>query len=206
MPPLAAGPWAATSVSARVAVDCGQMDTLQFSLFFAALLVGYVLVHLRLARFEEHMQKVGVIRSIDDRLRVLVEAIEKLDLSRLERRLEQIHEDLEDLREATRNVQDAVVQIPAPPPMASAPIEIVHAPAPAKTPAARVQALVEARLLQLGYGRIQLLSALDGVSAHGDIDMQVECERNGMPAKGTIVVRNFGVRDVAMQTVAPMFP
>ena len=28
------------------------MDTLQFSLFFAALLIGYALVHLRLVRFE----------------------------------------------------------------------------------------------------------------------------------------------------------
>lgn len=182
------------------------MDTLQFSLFFVALLVGYVLVHLRLVRFEEHMQKLGVIRSLDDRLRVLVEAIEKLDLGRIEHRLDQLHDDLEGLREATRNVREAVVEIPALPPASGAPIEIVHAPAPTETPAARVQALVESRLLQLGYGRIQLLSDLAGVTSHGDADVQVECERNGMPAKGHVLVRNFGVRDVAMQTVAPMFP
>ena len=52
------------------------MSALQFTLFFVALLVGYVLVHLRLVRFEEHLRKLAGIRGLDERLaqadRVLV--------------------------------------------------------------------------------------------------------------------------------------
>ena len=45
------------------------MDVLQFTLFFAALFVGYVLLHVRVARFEGHLEKLASLRSIDDRLR-----------------------------------------------------------------------------------------------------------------------------------------
>ena len=54
------------------------MDSLQFSLFFAALLVGYLLVHLRMIRFEEHLQKLACIRSLDDRLRSLADSVKQM--------------------------------------------------------------------------------------------------------------------------------
>lgn len=186
------------------------MDALQFSLFFLALLVGYVLVHLRLVRFEEHLQKLAGIRSIDDRLRslddrmrLLVDVLEKLQLERIEARLERLHEDLEDLREATVDVRSAVVQIPAPVSGGSA---AAAAPAFTEPPGARIAALVESRLLQLGYGNLQILTDLADVRADRDVEVQVECERNRMPVKGRVLVRNGAVRDVALQTVAPMFP
>ena len=56
------------------------MTPLQFTLFFVALLVGYVLVHLRLVRFEEHLQKLAGIRGLDDRLRQLDERLHYLYL------------------------------------------------------------------------------------------------------------------------------
>jgi hypothetical protein len=187
------------------------MSVLQFSLFFLALLVGYVLLHLRLVRFEEHLQKLTGIRSIDDRLRglddrmrLLVEALDKLQLERIERRLDRLHEDLEDLREATGEVRSAVVQIPAPPPLA--PTDSLSA-LPAREPVgSRIAALVESRLLQLGYRNLQILTDLADAPADRDIEVQVECERNRMPVKGRVLIRNGGVRDVAMQTVAQMFP
>lgn len=185
------------------------MDGLQFTLFFVALLVGYVLVHLRLVRFEEHLQKLAGIRGLDDRLRQLDErllqlaaAFDRVRLDRVEGQLERLHDDLEDLREATGAVQHAVVQIPAVPP--------VSAPAAAEPVAAestpRLVALVENRLLQLGYHDVVLLSDLEGVDASRDLELQVECWRGGMPVKGRVTVRNGSVRDVALQTVATMFP
>jgi hypothetical protein len=186
------------------------MSVLQFSLFFLAILVGYVLLHLRLVRFEEHLQKLTGIRSIDDRLRglddrmrLLVETLEKLQLERVEQRLDRLHDDLEDLREATVEVHTAVVQIPAPPigvPVAAAPVVL------SDSVGARVAALVESRLLQLGYGNLQILTDLGDVRGDRDVEVQVECERNSMPAKGRVVIRNGAVRDVALQTVAQMFP
>ena len=173
------------------------MSTLQFTLFFLALLVGYALVHLRLVRFEEHLQKLAGIRSIDDRLRSLdehlrqlLQAFEKVQLERVEQRLDRLHEDLEDLREATTDVRSAVVQIPA----------------TLETWSARLRGLVESRLLQLGYGNLRILTELADAPADRDVEVQVECERNHMPCKGRVLVRNGSVRDVAMQPVAQMFP
>lgn len=186
------------------------MDTLQFTLFFLAIVVGYVVLHLRLVRFEDHLQKLTGIRSIDDRLRslddrmrLLVETLEKLQLERIEQRLDRLHDDLEDVREATGEVRTAVVQIPSAP--AGAPLAAAAVALP-EAPGARIAALVEGRLLQLGYGNLQILTDLSDVRADRDVEVQVECERNSMPAKGRVLVRNGAVRDVALQTVAHMFP
>ena len=170
--------------------------------------MGYLLVHVRLLRFEEHLQKLGGIRTLDDRLKVLVEAIEQVKLDRLESRLEQLHEDLEGLREATSNVREAVVEIPSAPRQSAPPAESGGSPeyAASESPAARVLALVETRLLGLGYRNVQVLSELSGVTDNGDIDVQIECEQGGMATKGRVQIRNFGVRDIALQSVAPMFP
>lgn len=188
------------------------MDALQFSLFFVALLVGYVLVHLRMVRFEEHLQKLAGIRGLDDRLRglddrlrVLADTFDKLRLERIEGQLDRLHEDLEDLREATRDVRHAVVQIPAPVAPSEGPA-IAALPAAAVGPAARTMATVESRLLQLGYHDLRLLSELDDVVAVDEVEVQVECERRGMPFKGRVVVRNGSVRDVVLQPVTNMFP
>lgn len=187
------------------------MDAMQFSLFFVALLVGYVLVHLRLLRFEEHLQKLAGIRglddrlrTIDDRLRVLADGLDPARLQRVDAGLQRLHEDLEDLREATAGVQHAIVQIPVPsvPAGDAAPA----AAAAFEAPWQRVVTLVENRLLQLGYHDVQVLTDLGDARPEREVEVQVECARGGMPVKGRVVVVNGSVRDVALQTVAPMFP
>jgi len=70
----------------------------------------------------------------------------------------------------------------------------------------RISAIVESRLLQLGYTRLKLLTDLSEASPDKDVEVQVECERGHMPAKGRVLVRNGAVYDVAMQTVATTFP
>ncbi|MBL8752218.1 MAG: hypothetical protein JNK15_02870 [Planctomycetes bacterium] len=187
--------------------------TFEFSLFFVALVVGYVLVHLRLVRFEEHLQKLAGIRSLDDRLRALddrlaklAESFDKIHLGRIEAHLERLHDDLEDVREATGEVQHAVVQIPPPPP-APAPREpIAVEPQPGETPAQRFLALVETRLLELGYHDIDVLSDLTRFDLAQEAEVVVEAWRGGMPVKGRVTVRNGSVRDVALQSVVTMFP
>jgi hypothetical protein len=184
------------------------VDVLQFGLFFVALVVGYVLVHLRLVRFEEHLQNLAGIRGLDDRLRQLddrlrqlAEAFERVRLERVEDKLDRLHETLEDLREVAANAPPAVVQIPAPLPPSE--------PAPAAAPGpsvASVVAMVENRLLQLGYHDVVVLSDLSHVDLVRELDLQVECWRGGMPVKGRVQLRNGSVRDVALQSVAQMFP
>ncbi|MBM3963021.1 MAG: hypothetical protein FJ306_14135 [Planctomycetes bacterium] len=184
------------------------MDPLQFSLFFAALLIGYLLLHVRVARFEQHLEKLVLLRSIDDRLRqlddrvqLLGQSVERIRVERVEAQLERLHDDLQDLREVTSGIQPAVVQMPTPT-LPSA----TGGDAPAEAPAARIVAAVENRLLQLGYRDVQILSDLQRLDAAVDAELQVECWRGGMPSKGRVLVRNGTVRDVAVQTVTQMFP
>ena len=191
------------------------MDALQFSLFFFALVVGYVVVHLRLVRFEEHLQKLAGIRGLDDRLRALDERLqaltavfEKMRLERVVGQLDRLHGDLEDLREATSDVRTAVVQIPPPPPPLAASVPaIVEVPTTSsESPATRLLTLVETRLLQLGYRQLHVLSDLAHANLDAECEVLVEAERGGMPVKGRVLVRNGSVRDVALQSVASMFP
>jgi hypothetical protein len=184
------------------------MDALQFTLFFVALLVAYVLVHLRLVRFEEHLQKLAGIRGLDDRLRALDdrlrqlgESFDKVGLDRVESQLQRLHEDLENLRDATAEVRHAVVQIPVPEvgPRVEGPVVRESAPS-------RLITAVETRLLQLGYHDPHLLTDLTDAPIDREVEVQVEAWRGGMPVKGRVLLRNGSVRDVAMQTVAPMFP
>jgi hypothetical protein len=186
------------------------MDALQFALFFVALLVGYVLMHLRLVRFEDHLQKLAGIRGLDDRLRQLddrlrqlAESIDRPRTDQIERQLERLHHDLEDLREAAANVQPAVVTIPQP---VAAPAAIASVAAPVEPTSASLIARVESRLLQLGYHDVNLLTDLDRIDPARDVELQVECWRGGMPVKGRVLVRNGSVRDVMLHTVAQMFP
>jgi hypothetical protein len=70
----------------------------------------------------------------------------------------------------------------------------------------RIRAVVETRLLQLGYSQLRLLTDLRDQQVEGDVEVQVECERRQMPFKGRVLVRNGAVSDVALQTISPTFP
>ena len=179
------------------------MDALQFSLFFVALLVGYVLLHMRLVRYEAYLRELQEIRAATERLHQQLAAAGEPKLGRVEGQLDRLHADLQELRKALAEVGEQVASTPEAPPVvlpAMAPA-VLHEP-----PARRLREVVETRLQQLGYSRVQVLTDLKGASVEGDLEVQVECERNQMVSKGRILLRNGAVRDVAMQSVANMFP
>jgi ribosomal protein S10 len=184
------------------------METWQFSLFFGALLVGYVLVHVRVARFEQHLQHLARLQRLEEQLARLQQMVggDAEPLRRIEAQLQRLGEGLEDLREATVHVSEAVVQIPQPSPTQPSGDGTLVSAASVGSPKEQVRAVVESRLLHLGYGNLRLLTDLAGVDLDGDIEVQVECERGQMPAKGRVLVRNGAVRDVSIQTVAATFP
>lgn len=187
------------------------MSALQFTLFFVALLVGYVLVHLRLVRFEQHLKELASLRSLDERLKSLDDRVRTMSegpsgqgLGRISTQLERLHDDLEDLREATDRMGEAVVKIPASQPVAAA--GLYHEGSVDASPSSRIVAVIEARLLQLGYRNLRLLGDLSGAEFSDEVEVQVEAERNGMPVKGRVIARNGSVSDVHIQTVAQSFP
>lgn len=184
------------------------MELWQFSLFFVALLVGYVLLHLRVVRFEDYLRELASLKSLNERVAALTTSLVQADSKRLERieeLLQTLHGDLEDLRETMTMVgermQEAVVRIPLPVAAHGEDEVVVTAPA-----SERIRSLVETRLLQLGYNNLRLLTDLAGARLDGDVEVQVECERRNMPAKGRVLLRNGSIRDVALQTVAQTFP
>lgn len=188
------------------------MSTLQFTLFFVAVLAGYVLVHLRVARFEEHLRQLSLLKDMDqklaaleERVRALATAVAPEERARVSDQLDRLHDDLEDLRDAARGVGEAVVQIPSVRPEPGQAVGGAGAAA-ARAPSAEIVSVVEARLLQLGYRNLRLLGDLRGVQLTDEVEIQVEAERNGMPCKGRVIAHNGSVSDVHMQTVAQSFP
>jgi len=182
------------------------MELWQFSLFFVALLLGYVVLHMRVARFEPYLHELQRLASLDARLQAIgaaMPAIDKQRLDRIESLLQRLHEDLEDLRETTQHVEEAVVQIPSAPPARE---PLTGAAAAEATAGERLLAMVETRLLQLGCHNLRILTDLRGTPLDGDVEVQVECERAHMPQKGRVLLRNGAIRDVALQSAAPMFP
>lgn len=187
------------------------METWQFSLFFAAFAIGFVLVHVRIARFEEHLRGLSMLRSIDERIHALpgqlprVEVDERLD--RIEQQMLRLRESIEDLRETTEQVGErlgeAIVRIPQPQISVASDGAVASA---SPSAAERARSAVESRLLQMGFNNLRILNELGAVESESDVEVQVECERRHMPYKGRVLVRNGAIRDVALQSVATSFP
>lgn len=184
------------------------MSILQFSLFFAAILVAYVLLHLRLMRFERYAQELAGLRAALERMPRGGgggESVDRsVDFGGVEAGLQQLHDDLVALREATQQLDKnlrAAVREPV-----AAPRWIAEAGAGEATAGERIQAAIEARLLALGYRDLRILDDLGDTRLDGSYEVRVEAVRGHMPAKGMVVVRNGGVVDAALQTVAQSFP
>ncbi|MBK8976745.1 MAG: hypothetical protein IPM29_12570 [Planctomycetes bacterium] len=195
------------------------MTTLQFSLFFAAMLVAYVLLHLRLTRLEAQRrdaqrERLAAVGRLEQRLQSIHEVVERSSSAGLEKLLGQVagelHEDLAELRQGARAVEQALAAQAASarsaPPAESGPAVRMPRSAEPSTAGERVQAAIEARLLALGYGDLRILGDLSEVRLDESYEVRVECTRQHMPCKGTVTIRNGGVADVALQTAAQSFP
>lgn len=188
------------------------MSELQFSLFFAVLVIGYVLVHVRMQRNERALAALQHLSSIDERLEKLAKSIERprLDsvdegLARLDEELRQIRAECGALRGAVGGVREQLAGLgeqlrdtgerPA-----------IAAIAAEPSAGERIRATIEARLLDLGYRDLCVLGELAGARLDERTEVRVEATRRQMPVKGTVTVRNGAVVDVALQSVVKTFP
>ena len=176
------------------------MDPLQFGLFFAALLIGYLLLHWRLAKYERYLKQMAGLQQINERLKTVADAVESIKDDRLGEALDQLHEDggeiLDGVRALERRAAHPVDRV----------VEVrgqgdIHA-----TAGERICAAIEERMFQMGYRKLIILTDLTGVKLDDEVSIQVECERNMMPCKGSIVTRNGSIVAVDVQTVSKMFP
>jgi hypothetical protein len=174
---------------------CRAMTTTQFALFFAAILIAYVLVHARLVRFEKHLREIAGLKPLNERLKGVSDVLERVRLDRVEELLGQLHEDLQSLLEAHGTLERELLRAK---PMAPAG-EGVSA-------GERIRAAVEARLLALGFGDLRILSDLRDASVDGETSVQVECARHNMVSKGKVTARNGAIVAVELKPVAQTFP
>jgi hypothetical protein len=174
------------------------MDLVYFSLFFAALAIGYLLVHVRLLRFERYLQELAGLRALNDRTKAISDAVERLRVGRIEDRLEQIAATAQSLAEAVGRIERLLPEPSGPP------LPVVPGAPP--TPAQQVRALIESRLAALGYSNLRLLTDLTRAGIEETLEVVVECDRQQMLQKGKVVVHQGAIQDVQIQSAAAMFP
>jgi len=174
------------------------MSTLQFALFFAALMVGYLLVHVRLVRFETYLREVSALKVVNERLKGVSDSMTRVNLEPVEDRLDMIHAELRGLSEAASRLEHALSRAREHAPVASSGAGV--------SDGERVRALVETRLLALGYRNLHILTDLSTVSFSEEQEIVVEAEKNQMQCKGKVVTVNGELRDVYLQNVAQAFP
>ena len=173
------------------------MTTAQFALFFVALLVAYVLVHIRLVRFETYLREVSALKVVNERLKGVADSMTRVNLEPVEDRLDLIHTELRNLTESMARMEQAFARRSEP---------TVVMPTETTSAGDRVRALVETRLLSLGYRNLRLLTDLNDVSFGDELEITVECEKQQMPCKGKVVTANGEIRDVHIQSMSQAFP
>ena len=176
------------------------MDPYQFALFFAALLIGYLLVHMRLVKFERYLKEISVLRQLNERLSGVADAMERVRIDRLEEGLHTLHEDAQELAAATARIERSLGG------MGQSDDATKSRPPAAQSVGERICGVVEQRLFQLGYQNPRILTDLQNVHLEDEVQVQVECERQMMPYKGKVTTRNGAILDLDVHSVVGMFP
>ncbi len=174
------------------------MDLLLFSLFFAALVIGYVLVHVRLTRFELLLGELRTLRSIDERLAQLGRDGERVRLGPIEQRLDSLHEAVGAVTAAIRRLERTNER-----PIV---VEPGGAQLPARSYAEQLGDTIQQELQAQGFARVRCVTDLADLPPDEASEVVVECERQGMPHKGKLVVRAGRVEAVRVQSASATFP
>lgn len=168
---------------------------LQSALIFITLVLLAVIVYTRLVRYEAHMreEKEGVHR-LNDRLQSLVDGLGALGTRRLEDQLAQIQELLERIHDQMSR-RSTGVSMPLPDRSSerqsrgSGPIDII-----------------EAKLYNLGYSRVTVVSDLAAADLSEPTRVVVEAEKEGVTHKGHLVIYGTSVTELEMQPSYTSFP
>lgn len=175
------------------------MDTLQFSLFFAALFIGYLLVHLRLVKFEAYLREISGLKLLNERFQGVSDVLARINLDHVEDRLDMLQQELRSLVEIAQRLERSTSR-------ARQHVEPVASASSTPSAAERIRALIETRLLSLGYGNLHIVSDLSEASYEDEFTSTVECDKNQMAYKGKVTTCNGEVRDVSLDSVSQAFP
>ncbi|MCA8970829.1 MAG: hypothetical protein KDC95_13630 [Planctomycetes bacterium] len=169
---------------------------LQFSLTFVTLVVLTLVLYLRLLRYEAYLEaEKEAMKSLNDRLQKLVDGLEALGTRRVEDQLADIHDVLTGIRDGLDGRSQVAVAA-----LASAGGETrMHAPS-------GLIDVVEAKLYNLGYTKVTVVTDLSSVDKERPVRVVVEAERDGALHKGHLVLSGTAVTEFEMQQSYTTFP
>ena len=169
-------------------------NELLFALTFVTIVILTTILYLRLSKYETYLREEqrGVER-LNERLQTLAESFEALGTKRVEDQLGDIHQTLEAIREDLQRQAGAApgadgVVVPA---------------APRRGTFVDV---VEAKLYNLGYDRVVIVTDLSEVDASQPTRVVVEAERGGVVHKGSLTVHGSTVTELDLQPSYTSFP
>lgn len=152
----------------------------------------------RARQAEKRLERLDELATLRAQVERLASQQPELDL----RRLEHV---LLDLRDLTRRSEERMLAL----------LESSRArgsdstlPVPAAQSAAELAERVRARLLALGYERVQLVTPLEelGPLLAGEGRLAVEARRDGVACKGRVRVKAGAILDVELQSAYSTFP
>ena len=161
-----------------------QTMVLLLVLIVAAVLVTFLLIYGRTTRFEGYLKEIQGLRNLNERIRSLNEAMERLDTSTME-------EHLFDLRQ---KVSRLVVLLEE------------------RQEENRVSSKNDARsaletvLFSMGFEKISVMGDLDRAAGADPVDVQVECVKAEVRHKGTVTMQAGSVVAVRMRPAYEVFP
>ena len=171
-------------------------NELLFALTFVTIVILTTILYLRLSKYETYLREEqrGVER-LNERLQMLAESFESLGTKRIEGQLGDIHQTLEAIHDDLQRGSggfgatggDGVV-MPAAPPRGS------------------FVDIVEAKLYNLGYGRVVIVTDLSDVDSSQPTRVVVEAERGGVVHKGHLTVHGSTVTELDLQPSYTSFP
>ena len=159
-------------------------DALVPVLTLAALLLAFVLLYVRTARFEAYLKELKGLKGLIEKIRSLNEAVEKVETTALEEQLFALNEKTGKILEILET-RDQEVR------------------AEAKE---SIQSTLESFLYGMGYEKVKLLGDLRDASGPGLFEVQVECVKGDVVHKGAVILQGGRVVECRLRPAYEVFP
>lgn len=182
---------------------------LHFVLLSVAVVICYILIHLRLARLDVHLRDLEGLNGIDDRLASIDEQLSGLEQTadkatqvRMWERLKRLNRELVDLREVTEQIRNQTNGLPEMRVIHEKYTKLPRALDPSQPAASQVIKLIELRLAELGYSKVDITGDLSNAGLSDEIQVNVRATHSGEPCIGYVVMRGSEMEELEMRRVA----
>ena len=153
-------------------------------LIVAGVLVTFLLLYVRTTKFESYLKEIQGLRNLNERIRSLNEGIERLDTTTMEEHLFALRKMSTRMVEVLEKRQEE---------------ERLSSQNDARS-------ALESVLFSMGFEEISLLGSLDQADGAEPVEVQVECLKEQVQHKGSVIMRAGSVAEVRIRPVYEVFP